>query len=90
MKNVMGVRYVDCLETQLKTAGKLLVQFHDLMSITYSGNRKETLKRLHHAAERCSYDLFQCGFPTTTMLQLLVTEGNISKLFSAITLITDT
>ena len=58
--------------------------------MTYSGNRKETLKRLHYAAERCAYDLSQRGFPTTTMLQLLVAEGNISKLFSAITSIIDT
>ena len=90
MENVMGVRYVDCIEKQLKTAGKLLIQFHDLMTITYSGNRKETLKRLHQAAERCAYELFQCGFPTPTMLRLLVSEGNISKLCCAITSITDT
>ena len=90
MENVMGVRYVDCIEKQLKTAGKLLIQFHDLMTITYTGNRKETLKRLHQAAERCAYELFQCGFPTPTMLRLLVSEGNISKLCCAITSITDT
>ena len=90
MSNLMGIRYIDNIDRQLITANNLLKKFHDLMSLGYQGNRSADIKSMHLAAERCAFELFQSGYPTVTMLQLLVAEGQCDELYSSITTITDT
>ena len=80
MSNLMGIRYIDNIDRQLITASNLLKKFHDLMSIGYKGNRNTDIKSLHLAAQRCAYELYQSGYPTVTMLRLLVAEGKCDKI----------
>ena len=79
MSNLMGIRYIDNIDRQLITANNLLKKFHDLLSLGYQGNRSADVKSMHLAAERCAFELFQSGYPTVTMLQLLVPKDSVTN-----------